>query len=201
MLSRDRKRLRFQSPTPARTGTSGGRRWPGSPGATPSRFNWWSSIHAPAQGATRIVGQPAHHGILSATVSIHAPAQGATYCPGRVQPLSIWRKPRSPALVRAEEIQSSRRSRYGRYCQSTPPHRGRRRSIPKDDAVESLFVTMQDLAHSCATLATSIEHGEHRVNRSSVSIHAPAQGATPRVPRPPTQPSPSGFNPRPRLQT
>ena len=121
------------------------------------------SIHAPAQGATRVCIGSALTGAVSihapaqeATsprciapplrqVSIHAPAQGATRPPGgSAGPIRCFNpRPRTGSdRLREEE----RRCLF--TFQSTPPHRERRDAGPLDRT------------------------------RAAVSIHAPAQGAT-----------------------
>jgi len=148
------------------------------------------SIHAPAWGATRRLtatgsigtcfnprprmGGDGHWDVLrlkTYSVSIHAPAWGATSGDGDTGPRDCGFNPR-PRM--GGDLSVTFRPSYQGWFQSTPPHGGRRHlahALPVDTPFQS-----------------TPPHGGRRPPAPSllpgriVSIHAPAWGATLRVP-------------------
>ena len=147
------------------------------------------SIHAPARGATSGIEETA----AMYDVSIHAPARGATV-EGREQ--RIWKmfqstRPRGARrLVSMQRLQRTHcfnpRAREGRdiincsrpalnLCFNPRAREGR------DGTPETTDIKASVSIHAPARGAT--DNGRKRSQARRVSIHAPARGATPRARR------------------
>jgi hypothetical protein len=139
------------------------------------------SIHAPARGAThRIVG-----GLLRHLVSIHAPARGATK-----RSVHNGKSYRSfnPRPRAGGDASRSLKGKALEAFQSTPPRGGRLQRIIDTGA----YFEFQSTPPRGGRRRTSRNRKEGR----SVSIHAPARGATDSGGNIPSHVR--SFNPRPR---
>ena len=127
------------------------------------------SIHAPAQGATSgtTFRPPSDHGFQSTPP--HRGRQGSECLDARMTIVSIH----APAQGATLSIHPEALTRLRRLFQSTPPHRGRL-DLFKEYRLPNTTGFQSTPPHRG-------RRGESRIpksSRCSVSIHAPAQGAT-----------------------